>query len=184
MSTSSVRTFVKSLIPRQLLTISPIEIIGSALAIGILLFLSKLSVAAFGDPLFVAPLAASIAIIFVDAKMTVSRTWNVVAGQFLSAAVALGVVVLIGGYVEVAAMIAMALALLVMHGARCLHPPACATALLIVVSPEIQHPVFLFLPVLIGAFVVVTIAWLVHFFEARFPSRWGRFQMRQRHTGG
>ena len=97
MSTSSVRTFVESLIPRQLLTISPIEIFGSALAVGILLFLSKLSVAAFGDPLFVAPLAASIAIIFVDAKMTASRTWNVVAGQFLSAAVALGVVVLIGG---------------------------------------------------------------------------------------
>ncbi len=184
MSTSSVRTFVESLIPRQLLTISPIEIVGSALAIGILLFLSNLSVATFGDPLFVAPLAASIAIIFVDAKMTVSRTWNVVAGQFLSAAVALGVVVLIGEYVEVAAMIAMALALLVMHAARCLHPPACATALLIVVSPEIQHPVFLFLPVLIGAFVVVAIAWGVHFFEARFPSRWGRNQMRQRRTGG
>jgi len=184
MSKSSVRTFVESLIPRQLLTISPIEIFGSALAVGILLFLSNLSVATFGDPLFVAPLAASIAIIFVDAKMTVSRTWNVVAGQFLSAAVALGVVALIGGHIELAAMIAMGLALLVMHSARCLHPPACATALLIVVSPEIQHPVFLFLPVLLGAFVVVAIAWLVHFLEARFPSRWGRFQMRQRHTGG
>ena len=184
MSTSSVRTFVERLLPQRRLRISPIEILGSALAIGILLFLSNLSVAAFGDPLFVAPLAASIAIIFVDAKMTVSRTWNVVAGQFLSATVALGVVVLIGGYLEVAAMVAMALALLVMHAARCLHPPACATALLIVVSPEIQHPVFLFLPVLIGALVVVAIAWGVHLFEARFPSRLGRYEMQQRRTGG
>lgn len=47
------QTFVESLIPRQLLTISPIEILGSALAIGILLFLSTLSVATIGDPLFV-----------------------------------------------------------------------------------------------------------------------------------
>jgi CBS-domain-containing membrane protein len=181
---SSVRTYVESLIPRQLLTISPIEILGSALAIGILLFLSKLSEAAIGDPLFVAPLAASIAIIFIDPQMTASRTWNVVAGQFLSAAVAFGVVMLIGGYVELAAMAAIALSLLVMHAARCLHPPACATALLIVVTPEIQHPVFLFLPVLIGAFVIVAVAWGVHFLEARFPSRWGRPQMRQRRAGG
>jgi CBS domain-containing membrane protein len=184
MGTSTLRASVDRLLPRQLLTISPIEILGSAVAIGILLYLSKLSVAAIGDPLFVAPLAASIAIIFVDPKMTVSRTWNVMAGQFLSAAVALGVVALIGGYVEVAAMVAMALALLVMHAARCLHPPACATALLIVVSPAIQHPVYLFLPVLVGAFVIVAVAWLVHLFEARFPSRWGRHQMRQRRTGG
>lgn len=184
MGMSSVRTYVQSLIPRQLLMISPIEILGSALAIGILLFLSNLSVATIGDPLFVAPLAASIAIIFVDPKMTVSRTWNVVAGQFFSAAVALGVVALIGGQLELAAMVAMALSLLVMHATRCLHPPACATALLIVVSPTIQHPVYLFLPVLVGAFVVVTIAWLVHVLEARYPSRWGRYQMRQRRTGG
>ena len=108
MGPSSLRASVDRLLPRQLLTISPIEILGSAVAIGILLYLSKLSVAAIGDPLFVAPLAASIAIIFIDPKMTVSRTWNVMAGQFLSAAVALGVVALIGGYVEVAAMVAMA----------------------------------------------------------------------------
>jgi CBS domain-containing membrane protein len=184
MGTSAFRTFVERLLPQRRLTISPIEIFGSALAIGILLFLSNLSVAAFGDPLFVAPLAASIAIIFVDAKMTVSRTWNVVAGQFLSAAVALGVVVLIGEYLEVTAMVVIALALLVMRAARCLHPPACATALIIVVSPEVQHPVFLFLPVLVGALVVVSVAWGVHFFEARFPSRWGRYEMQQRRTGG
>ncbi len=74
MGKSAFQTFVEGLIPRQLLTISPIEILGSALAIGILLFLSTLSVASTGNPLFVAPLAASIAIIFSEAKMTVSRT--------------------------------------------------------------------------------------------------------------
>ena len=154
------------------------------MAIGILLFLSNLSVATIGDPLFVAPLAASIAIIFVDSRMTVSRTWNVVAGQFLSAAVALGVVVVIGGYLEVAAMVVIALALLVMRAARCIHPPACATALLVVVTPSMQHPVVLFFPVLLGALVVVTVAWGVHLFEARFPSRWGRYEIQQRRTGG
>ncbi len=184
MTRDSLRPFVKRLLPRQLLTISPIEILGSAVAIGILLFLSNLSEAAIGDPLFVAPLAASIAIIFVDPKMTVSRTWNVVAGQFLSAAVALGVVVLIGGQIELVAMVAMGLALLVMHVARCLHPPACATAVLMVVTPEAQYPFFLFLPVLLGAFVVVSVAWTVHLLEARFPSRWGRYQVWQRRTGG
>jgi len=101
------------------------------------LFLHNLSAATIGDPSFVAPLAASIA-----------------------------------------------LAVLVMHAARCIHPPASATALLVVVTPSMQHPVFLFFPVPLGAFVVVTIAWLVHFVEARFPSRWGRYEMHQRRTGG
>ena len=184
MGLSSLRTSVEGLAPRQLLTISPIEVLGSAVAIGILLYLSKLSEAAIGDPLFVAPLAASIAIIFTDPQMTASRTWDVIAGQFFSAVVAFGVVMLIGGYLELAAMLAIALSLLVMHAARCLHPPACATALLIVVTPAIQHPTFLFLPVLVGAFVVVAVAWVVHLLEARFPSRWGRPQMQQRRTGG
>lgn len=184
MSTSAFRTFVERLLPQRRLTISPIEILGSAVAIGILLYLSKLSEAAIGHPLFVAPLAASIAIIFLDPQMTASRTWNVIGGQFLSAAVAFGVVMLISGYLELAAMLAIALSLLVMHAARCIHPPACATALLIVVTPAIQHPSFLFLPVLVGAFVVVAVAWGVHFFEARFPSRWGRYEMQQRRTGG
>lgn len=184
MGTPSRPTLVERLLPRRLLTISPIEILGSALAIGILLYLSNLSEATVGDPLFVTPLAASIAIIFVDSRMTVSRTWDVVAGQFLSATVAFGVVMLIGGYLELAAMVTIALSLVVMHVARCPHMPACATALLIVVTPSMQHPVFLFLPVLVGAFVVVAVAWGVHFLEVRFPSRWGRQQMRQRRAGG
>ena len=80
----------------------------------------------------------------------------------------------------VAAMAAFARSLLVMHAAHCLHPPACATALLIVVTPSLQNPTFLFLPVLLGAFVVVVVvvAWGVHLFEKRYPRRWGRRNMR------
>ena len=51
------------LIPREL-TLSPIEIIGAGLAGAGLLFMSTLSVALADQPLFMAPLAASIAIMF------------------------------------------------------------------------------------------------------------------------
>lgn len=161
------------LIPREL-TLSPIEIIGAGLAGAGLLFMSTLSVALADQPLFMAPLAASIAIMFTTPGMTASRSWNVIAGQFLSATVALAVVSLIGAQGgKIAAPIAFSLALLVMRVCRCLHPPACATVMIICFAPVSQNITFLFFPVLFGSVLIVCFAWLVHVLEARVPARYG-----------
>jgi CBS domain-containing membrane protein len=165
--------FIDRLIPRGL-TISPIEIIGSGLVGAGLIYMSTLSVSLADQPLFMAPLAASIAIMFTTPGMTASRSWNVIAGQFLSAVVALAVVSVISGHGgKIAAPIAFSLALLVMRLCRCLHPPACATVMIICFAPAVQNIEFLFFPVLFGSVLIVCFTWLVHVLEARVPVRYG-----------
>lgn len=162
-------------LPLKGANISPIEIVGSAVAIGALLFLNRLTMDRMSEPLFVAPLAASIAIIFIQPGMSVARSWNVIAGQFLAATVGLACALVLGDYLELSAMVALGLALVVMRAFHCLHPPACATALIIVVTPAVHDVKFLFFPVLFGAIVVVLVAWAVHLVEERLPhSWWGR----------
>lgn len=154
-------------IPIKAANIAPIEIIGSMVAIGSLLLLNHVTMDQMSEPLFVAPLAASIAIIFIQPGMSVARSWNVIAGQFISALVGLICVLVLGGHLEIAAMLALGLSLVVMRALHCLHPPACATAMIIVVTPTVQTWKFLFFPVLFGAMVVVLVAWGVHLIEAR-----------------
>ena len=62
---------------------------------------------------------------------------------------------------------ALGLSLVVMRAFHCLHPPACATAMIIVLTPTVQTWKFLFFPVLFGAVVVVLVAWGVHLIEER-----------------
>ena len=155
------------ILPVKAANIRPIEIIGSMLAIGSLLLLNYVTVNQMSEPLFVAPLAASIAIIFIQPGMSIARSWNVVAGQFLSALVGLLCVLVLGGHLEVAAMLALGLSLVVMRAFHCLHPPACATAMIIVLTPTVQTWKFLLFPVLFGAVVVVLVAWGVHLIEER-----------------
>ena len=167
MDQPSIGQRVSRVLPVKAANIRPIEIIGSMVAIGSLLLLNHVTMDQMSEPLFVAPLAASIAIIFIQPGMSVARSWNVVAGQFLSALVGLLCVLVLGGHLEIAAMLALGLALVVMRAFHCLHPPACATAMIIVLTPTVQTWKFLFFPVLFGAVVVVLVAWGVHLIEER-----------------
>ena len=167
MDEPSIGQRIYRVLPVKAANIRPIEIVGSMVAIGSLLLLNHVTMDQMSEPLFVAPLAASIAIIFIQPGMSMNRSWNVIAGQFLSALVGLICVLLLGGHLEVAAMLALGLSLVVMRAFHCLHPPACATAMIIVLTPTVQTWKFLFFPVLFGAVVVVLVAWGVHLIEER-----------------
>ena len=86
-------------IPVKGANIAPIEIIGSAVAIGVLLYLNRIALDTVAEPLFVAPLAASIAIIFIQPGMSIARSWNVIAGQVLAALVGLVCAMVLGGQI-------------------------------------------------------------------------------------
>ena len=173
MADRAVTRFMDRWIPRGL-WISPIEIIGAGLAGAGLLWMSTLSDDLLDEPLFLAPLAASIAILFTTPGTAATRAWNVIAGQTLSAAIALAVVLLVPGHGgQYAAPIAFSLALLVMYVLRCMHPPACATVMIVCFTPVAHHATFLLFPVLLGSILIVVFAWLVHVVEARVPPRWG-----------
>ncbi len=167
MDEPSIGQRIYRVLPVKAANIRPIEIVGSMVAIGSLLLLNHVTMDQMSEPLFVAPLAASIAIIFIQPGMSMNRSWNVIAGQFLSALVGLICVLLLGGHLEIAAMLALGLSLVVMRAFHCLHPPACATAMIIVLTPTVQTWKFLFFPVLFGAVVVVLVAWGVHLIEER-----------------
>ena len=156
-------------------TISPLEIVAATAAVAALLALHRVVLAATSWPLFAAPLAASLAILFTTPGMGAARSWNVIAGQTVSAAVSVGVLLVVGDAYDgmVAAPIALGLALLAMRLLKCLHPPACATVMVICLAPAVAEPLFILFPVLTGSIVVVLFAWVVHVLEARVPERWG-----------
>lgn len=167
----SLRTRLR-LVP---LTISPLEIIAATAATASLLALHRVVLDVTSWPLFAAPLAASLAILFTTPGMGAARSWNVIAGQTFSAAVSVGVLLVVGHAYDgmVAAPIALGLALLAMRLLRCLHPPACATVMVICLAPAEAEPLVILFPVLAGSVIVVLFAWAVHVLEARVPTRWG-----------
>lgn len=157
------------------LTISPLEIVAATIATAVLLAAHATLSGVASWPLFAAPLAASLAILFTSPGMDATRSWNVIAGQTLSAITALVVLLVIGDGLDgmLAAPIALGLALLVMRVARCLHPPACATVMVICLAPVPTELLYIVFPILTGSAFVVALAWGVHVLEARVPTRWG-----------
>lgn len=149
------------------------EIVASSLTIGLLLYINGMVLDRAHEPMFVAPLAASIVILFIVPGMSWLRSWSVIGGQFLPSAIALGVDFVMPDHDIVVSMIVIALSLIVMRLARCMHPPGVATALLIVAATQPLDVSFLFFPVLFGSSVVVASAWLVYAIERKLPARWG-----------
>ncbi len=174
MATPEPRAGWSRAIPRPS-ELSPIEIIAATLAIAALLYADSMVSDAVDLPLFMAPLAASLAILFTAPGMTITRSWNVIGGQALSALVAVGVMWALGTGHDglIAAPIALGLALVAMRLASCVHPPACATVMVIIFAPVAPDLAFVLFPVLTGSAFVVLLAWVVHVLEARVPPRLG-----------
>lgn len=85
-----------------------------------------------GLPWLVAPLGASAVLVFGVPASPLAQPWAVVAGNTASALVGIACVHWLGAWLEVAAAVAVALAIGLMFLLRCLHPPGGAAALLMV----------------------------------------------------
>lgn len=149
---------------RGIFTISPLEIVASAVTIGLLMWLNDASTSS-KIPLLIPPFAASTGVIYTQPGMSNARAWNVIAGQFLGGLAGFLSVSIVQHTEPLAAGLAVGLALLFMRVAHALHPPALATALLIVLVPTAHGAKFLIFPILAGAVIIVVVAWLVHLFE-------------------
>ncbi|MDK9698436.1 MAG: HPP family protein, partial [Siculibacillus sp.] len=114
---------------------------------------------AAGVPLIVAPLGASAVIVFGMPESPLSQPANVLGGHAAAAFLALTVDHLgPGGPITLAVTVGVVIALLGV--VRLTHPPAGATALVVLLS----HPgwSFLFTPVIAGSVVLVLTAVAVH----------------------
>ncbi|MNZ59043.1 HPP family protein [compost metagenome] len=120
----------------------------------------------------VASTGASAVLLFAVPHGPLSQPWAVLGGQLISALVGVSCQQLLADHPLTPAL-AVALAILAMHYARCIHPPGGATALTCVVAGPGIHALgyqFLLTPVLLNLAVILLVAVL---FNGLFP--WRRY---------
>ncbi|ENW20659.1 MULTISPECIES: HPP family protein [Acinetobacter] len=135
------------------------SLIGGTLSILILILLSKLT-----DNLFImAPFGASCVILYAVSQSPLAQPRNVILGHFVSAFIGL-IFLKIFGVSAISIALSVGCAIAAMQILRCVHPPAGANPLVILLTANsIQYEwSFLFFPVLLGSIALVLVAWLVN----------------------
>ncbi|MEB3755074.1 HPP family protein [Acinetobacter sp. MD2(2019)] len=137
---------------------------GGSLSIGLLLLLSQWS----GHLWIMAPFGASCVLLYAAAQSPLAQPRNVILGHFITACIGLIFLKLLGVHVwSIALSVGCAIAMMQWLG--CVHPPAGANPLVILLTANTIHydGYFLIFPVLSGAVALVLIAKCVNNFKAR-----------------
>lgn len=126
----------------------------------------------------VASMGASAVLLFAAPHGALSQPWALVGGHLVSAAAGVTVASAIGDP-TLAAAVAVALAIGLMYGLRCLHPPGGATALFAVLGGDAIHALgygYLVTPVLLNVLTLLVVAVVFNypFTWRRYPQAWQR----------
>ena len=105
------------------------------------------------DEWLMASLGASALLVFALPKSPMAQPWAVIAGNTLSALVGISVVHLVSEPL-VAMPLAASLSILGMFILRCLHPPAAAVAMIVVLG-HFMHYRYAFFPVMVDSILLV-----------------------------
>jgi CBS domain-containing membrane protein len=144
--------------------------LGALMGVGICAFL--LHAIPLNTHWLLAPVGASIVILFVQSHSPLAQPWSVIGGYLLATIVGL-ICVQWMPVPQVAAALAVALSIWLMARFNCIHPPGGAVALLIVLGGPQTAQHMLELAALIGLNVTVLLssAWLVNNFvlKRRYP---------------
>ena len=125
-------------------------LIGLMLVLTIAKYLGELSGL---DEWLMASLGASALLVFALPQSPMAQPWAVIAGNTLSALVGISVIHLINEPL-LAMPLAASLSILGMFVLRCLHPPAAAVALIVVLG-HVLHYRFAFFPVMVDSILLV-----------------------------
>lgn len=105
-----------------------------------------------------APIGASAVLLFVTSATPLAHPWSILAGNLLSAAIGVFCALYIGEP-ALRAAIAVCLAIASMLLLRCLHPPSCAVALTIALSPTLHAWGFeILIPVTVQSLILLCVA--------------------------
>lgn len=121
---------------------------------------------------------ASAVLLFCAIKSPLAQPRNVIGGHVIAAIVGAIIEILLGkSYQWVAGALAVSIAISLMCLTNTVHPPAGATALIAVYSPESIHKLgmmYVLLPVLSGVAILVLVAIVVNniFPSRRYPQYW------------
>ena len=150
--------------------------LGAFLGIGAVafldVFLEKTDVA-----LLIGSFGASAVLIYGAIKSPLAQPRNLVGGHLISAVIGVTVYYLLSSLPWLAAAVAVATSIAVMHATRTLHPPGGATALIFVMgSPKIHHLGYLYvlMPVGAGVAIMLIVALLLNNLSRRrrYPEFW------------
>jgi CBS-domain-containing membrane protein len=127
--------------------------------------------------LLIASLGASAVLIYGAIKSPLAQPRNLVGGHVISALIGVTAFKLLEPNLWLAAALAVATSIAVMHATKTLHPPGGATALIAVISgPKVTSLGYLFalMPVGAGALVILAVALLVNNLapQRRYPEFW------------
>ena len=130
-------------------------VLGATLGILVTALLCRAAGGTAAWPWLVAPLGASAVLVFAVPASPLAQPWAVVGGNTVSALVGIACVHAIGRP-ELAAALAVGLAIALMFALRCLHPPGGASALLVALS-GVTDPRFALYPVLVNSVLLVAV---------------------------
>lgn len=137
-----------------------VSLVAAFLGTFIASLISLMVLEAQGMAIILASTGASAILIFFLPFSPVSQPWNLVGGHLVSAVVGVSCYIFIPSSV-LAASASIPLAMLLMHLARCMHPPGGATAITAVVGGVDVHALgytFVAVPVMLNSLILLSIA--------------------------
>jgi CBS-domain-containing membrane protein len=151
--------------------------VGGLAGIGSVAFLNEHFLAGTDLLLIVASFGASAVLIFGAIKSPLAQPVNFVGGHFVSALVGVSAYKLLHPWMWLAAGVAVATAIAVMHATKTLHPPGGATALIAVIGGQKIHNLGYFyavMPVAAGSILLLVVALLVNNIPGsrKYPEYW------------
>ncbi len=161
--------------------VSPAEIawswVGAFLGIGAVAYLNYHFLAGTELVLVIGSFGASAVLIYGAIKSPLAQPRNLIGGHLISALIGVSAFKLLYPQLWLAAALAVAVSIAVMHATKTLHPPGGATALIAVISGDnILKLGYLYvvIPVGAGAAVMLIVALIVNNIpkERRYPEFW------------
>jgi len=152
--------------------------IGAILGISICWGISMQFLGIESATLIVASMGAGAVLLFAAPHAALAQPWSATGGHALSAMVGVTCAQQIDD-IWLAAAMAVGLAILIMHYARCLHPPGGATALIAVIGGDDIHAMgygFVVEPVMLNAISLLLVALLFNNLigSRRYPAAWAK----------
>jgi CBS-domain-containing membrane protein len=120
---------------------------------------------------------ASAVLLYGAVKSPLAQPRNLLGGHLLSALIGVACYKLLGALPWLAAAVAVATAIAVMHLTRTLHPPGGATALIAVIGSDNIHALgflYVLMPTGLGALVMLAVALIINNIPAsrQYPEFW------------
>ncbi|WPL17452.1 HPP family protein [Thiorhodovibrio winogradskyi] len=151
--------------------------IGSLLGIGAVAWLHQFWFADADLILLIGSLGASAVLVYGAPRSPLAQPRNLIGGHLVSAAVGVAAWQLLAPWPELAAGLAVATAIALMHATRTLHPPGGATALIAVIGSEQIHAlgfIYCLIPATLGPLILLLVGVVVNNLPAgrRYPETW------------